>query len=345
MTDAPSIAELWSDAAWHLFSLDMVAASAQCLKLSEAEFHAASFLDQRLLVSRHTHTLPLAEFQSLVGHPSNPTESPSTNFIFHIGHCGSTLVSRALAANTAVLPLREPLGLRQLAAIPVQQRNESWAWTLRLVLAAHSRVFRPGQASMIKATSTCNSLIHPLMELAPQSKSLLLYLPLESYLAGLLGKQTPAIDLRGHAASRLQEWQTLTGNPLQQHEGEDFSEAQLAVLAWLTSMARLLQASARQPGRCYLLNFEKFLADPPGSLEHLIKFFHLDASRTEILTAWPDISVGYSKQPEHPYSAFNRARTLARGRQQRGDEISSGLQWAKKLIQQHAGFQSCQSYL
>lgn len=350
MNSTTSKAEILKDAAWHLYALNPASQASQWLHLSEEEFRAASFLDQRLLAfitqaAPESRTLPLSNLQGWINDQPDPQSQPSAHFIFHIGHCGSTLISRALAASPAVLPLREPLTLRQLAAIQPNQYDERWSQQLQLALAAHSRVFHPGQVSMIKATSTCNALIKPLMELAPQAKSLLLYLPLESYLAGMLGKLTPALDLPGHAAARLEEWQIMTGKSLQLDEAKEFTEAQLAVLAWMTSMTRLLQARDQYPDRCLLLDFEIFLAEPVSNLERLIKFFDLIESSTEVLAAWPNISVGYSKQPDQPYSAFNRSKTLMRGRTQRAADIQAGLDWSKDLIRQYPAFQACEGFL
>ncbi|HKX56835.1 MAG TPA: hypothetical protein VJN01_12050, partial [Xanthomonadales bacterium] len=263
------------------------------------------------------------------------------------GHCGSTLLSRALAATKTVLPVREPLTLRQLSKLQGELPADEWMHYLHLALAAHSRIFRPGQSSMIKATSTCNALIQPIMELLPDSRMLLLYLRLENFLAGMLGKQTPAQDLSGHAAARLQEWRAITGQALAMPHRE-LSESQLAVLSWLTGMARLLQAreqnGGQNSGQCLLLDFDEFLAAPETGLAQLTGFFRLEDSSREILQAWPEISLGYSKQPDLPYSAFNRSRTLARGRMQRGEEIRQGLDWAAGLIRQYPAFLACRDY-
>jgi hypothetical protein len=206
-------------------------------------------------------------------------------------------------------------------------------------------VFHPGQVSMIKATSTCNALIQPIMRLLPRSRSLLLYLPLESYLAGMLGKESPALDLRGHAQARLDEWQRISGSQMQASEGEVFTDTELAVLAWLVSMARLIQAQLLFPERCCLLNFEDFLAAPESSLGTLTEFFGLQDSGADILQAWPEISLGYSKQPDQPYSAFNRNRTLHRGRLTRATEIQAGLQWANQLMQGRPALQACGNFV
>jgi len=335
------------NAAWHLYALEPETQSSQWLQLSEAQFRAASFLDQRLLMPIGGHaaatpySLPLEKLSEL----AIAQAVPQAHFIFHIGHCGSTLISRALAATTEVLPIREPLSFRQLAARLPATANEEWARMLDLALAAHSRVFRPEQVSMIKATSTCNNLILPLMQRTPRSRSLLLFVPLETYLAGMLGKLSPAQDLRGHAATRLVDWRRMTGTSLQIAEITEFSEVQLAVISWLSCMARLLQALEHNADRCLLLDFEAFLAEPENILTELISFFGLTESQSQILEAWPDISIGYSKKPDEPYSAFNRSRTLARGRTQRDADIRAGMTWAEQLLNQFPSFEPCRTHL
>ncbi len=343
----PALDALLKDAAWHLYALEPGTQSSQWLRLSEAQFRAASFLDQRLLVSA-AEILPPVPYSIALEPLSTLTQRQAqshAHFIFHIGHCGSTLISRALAATTEVLPIREPLSLRMLAASQPTIANEEWSRMLDLALFAHGRVFHSGQISMIKATSTCNNLILPLMERAPSSRSLLFFVPLESYLAGMLGKQSPAQDLRGHAALRLEDWRRMTGTSLQIAEITEFSEVQLVVISWLTCMARLLQASQQHANRCLLMGFETFLAEPEIVLAQLISFFGLTESKSHILQAWPDIAIGYSKKPDEPYSAFNRSRTLARGRAQRAADIHSGMTWAEQLLDQFPLFKPCRAYL
>jgi hypothetical protein len=347
MNRTASMTEVWADAGWHLYQFDFTAGVSEWLPLSEVQFRHASFLDQRLpAAAAPPLSIPLEEMHHLTAGGATTT----TNFIFHIGHCGSTLLSRALAACPTVLPVREPLTLRQLSTLQGELPTDEWTHYLQFALAAHSRIFRPGQTSMIKATSTCNALILPIMKLLPH-RQVLLYLRLESFLAGMLGKQAPAQDLSGHASARLQEWQAISGQVLSQ-PANGFTETQLAVLAWLTGMARLLQAGAQNSGQdgeqndrqCLLLDFEDFLAAPETGLGRLIDFFELSDPSQEILQAWPEISLGYSKQPDQPYSAFNRNRTLARGRLQRGEEIRQGLDWAAELIQQNPAFHACSDY-
>jgi hypothetical protein len=350
--DEQKFSELAQDAGWHLFDLQLTNGTSSWIRHSEDQFRSVSFLDQRLLIpdparepatssDRFHENVPI----NVVAEQLSKQASPTPHFIFHLGHCGSTLISRALAA-AAILPLREPLTLRQLAAGQNDTAaGERWAGSLAITLQAHSRVFHSGQRAMIKATSSCNALIEPILGKLPTAKTALMYVSLEAYLAGMLGKQSPPQDLAGHAPARLQEWQRITGTIDPGSGISEMNQAQLAVLSWLSSMARLLQARSAFAEQCLLLDFGVFLENPETELEGLIDFFGLNDSRVEILQAWPEISTGYSKKPDEPYSAFNRNKTLSRGRMLRADDIRSGIAWAERLITQHPALQSCGEYL
>src|SRR3546814_11766625 len=72
--------------------------------LGEADYRAASFLDQRLLTDRVGR-----EWRAWNALPDLAAAAPRPAFIFHFGHVGSPLVSRLLSVVGDALPLREPL--------------------------------------------------------------------------------------------------------------------------------------------------------------------------------------------------------------------------------------------
>ncbi len=337
MSQAPAIAEVLADPGWHLYQLDFAHDTCDWLPVTESQFREASFLDQRI---HDAAASPVSFARADVFNALAGQAPASTDFIFHIGHCGSTLLSRALAATPAVLPIREPLTLRQLSSHASPTLPQQWQEWLQLALSAHNRPFHPGQRCMIKATSTCNALIRPVAEKMPDARMLLVFVRLEPFLAGMLGKESPARDLAGHAPHRLQEWQALTGEVFIP-PATGMGEVQLAVLTWLTSVARMMAAVIDHADQCLMLDFDAFLEAPERQFEILFEHFGLQDSRSHILQAWPEISLGYSKQPDQPYSAFNRNRTLSRGRMLRGAEIQQGLDWARHLVQQHRVFHEC----
>src|ERR1041385_5920933 len=83
------------------------------IRVTEGEYAAASFLDERILGRRTiSRTISCA---NLVGAVVQTRLQECCDFIFHIGHVGSTLLSRLLGRHRAVFALREPGILRTLA--------------------------------------------------------------------------------------------------------------------------------------------------------------------------------------------------------------------------------------
>ncbi len=194
--------------------LDIINDKILLVELSAAEKQAASFLDQRIITPQ-TKGVWLTWDQLL---PHIPT-TPTPHFIFHIGHCGSTLLSRLLDAlgtdENPVTGLREPLPLRTLAQEKLESASSLWSEAvfkqrLRALLCLYGR--EPGTA-IIKATSICNGLIEDMMEVEPpptdketsfrmSPRAAFIYIKLEPYLAAMLGGENSSVDLRGFATMR-----------------------------------------------------------------------------------------------------------------------------------------------
>ncbi len=115
MTDpATLLATLAESPDWFCHQLDLEADRALLLRLEPAAIRAAAFLDERVLAGRSDgFRIPLATLreraQACVGR--------APHAIFHIGHCGSTLLARVLGELPGLRVLREPLPLRTLAAL------------------------------------------------------------------------------------------------------------------------------------------------------------------------------------------------------------------------------------
>ncbi len=172
----------------------------QFVHLSEAEYASASFLDHRMLQPNQPWSMiPWSDLHGATeGLPLN------CDFLFHISHCGSTLISRLLANHPAFFSLREPAILRLFAMGYAPQR-------LPTFLALWSRTFQPQQKSLIKTTSFVNAIATELLHLVPGSRTTLLYVPLATFLAALLdgamsditsGLTSRIARLRQHLAGR-----------------------------------------------------------------------------------------------------------------------------------------------
>ena len=124
-------------------------------------FKEAIFLDQRALKpGARGAWIPLdIIWRHLAESPESETTAAS--FIFHIGHCGSTLISRLLDELPGVFGLREPLVLRDLATEqsaqnPLLGRHQDDAFEkfYRLLVRRFSR----DEKVIIKPTSICNNI-------------------------------------------------------------------------------------------------------------------------------------------------------------------------------------------
>src|SRR5215213_3277114 len=108
------------DATWLAQALDPSAGQVRLIAMNRASYRSASFLDDRMLqqpVDAQIVAWPTIE-------DAMPGDFRSdARWIFHIGHVGSTLVSRLLGELDGVLAIREPRALRDLAVTPPAGRQ------------------------------------------------------------------------------------------------------------------------------------------------------------------------------------------------------------------------------
>src|SRR4249919_2530667 len=119
MSSAPTADEISRDATWLAQALDPATGMIRLVAMDRDSYRAASFLDDRLMQQPvDAQIVPWPDIESAV---SNGLRSDA-RWIFHIGHVGSTLVSRLLGEIEGVLAIREPRLLRDLALCPAAIR-------------------------------------------------------------------------------------------------------------------------------------------------------------------------------------------------------------------------------
>lgn len=303
-------------------------------ELSAEEIAAASFLDQRVLKpATRGSWVPWADVAASVRGMST-AKLPS--LIFHVGHCGSTLLSRLLAFAEDTQSLREPLPLRTLAQdladshdgrsfLDRQQRLER----LRILLGLWGRGKRH---TVIKATSICSDLLPEIDLLEAGARSVFVYNRPEVHVATLLAGQNAFVDLRGFAQLRLQRLQRATGLDM---ELSQLSLAQLAVVSWLSESVSIAASLENLAGRVKLLEFESLLQKPAETLANL--FTHLDIpADNEVVekAVQSPVLQTYSKAPEHRYNADTRAAILRDSRVRFQPQIDASLKWLEQLAGQ-----------
>ena len=319
-----------------LHQLDLPGRRALLVDLPEANLRSASFLDQRVFggARRDGGWLPLesvlAQGDALAGR--------APHAIFHIGHCGSTLLSRLLDHLPGVLGLREPLPLRTLAEAYGQQHQPTSPWSpaqvdrlLAVVLGLLDRRFDGTRHAVVKATSSCNALAAPWLLRHPEVRAVALHIPLRAWLATILKSPDATADALRFAPSRLAALHAILGrDDLRLHEHR---LGEVLALGWIAECARFanLAADAGIAPRLLRLDFETLLSDPRGVLSRVAEHLGIDAPAASLDAACAAELGRYAKATEHAYSPADRAADLAESQRRFGAEIEAGVALSRRL--------------
>ena len=319
------------------FKLDLVGQRVLWLRLSAAQRRTAPFLDERALPKDAQGAwLPL---QSLFDPSQEPAFEPrAAAAIFHIGHCGSTLLSRLLDEWPEVHGLREPQPLRTLAeawpALATAQSRLDPAQApalLRALWARWSRCLPPATRAVVKASSGCNGLIAPLLGQVPDARAILLDQPLRPYLATLLKSPASVLDAAHAAGERLGDLHArgfAEGTAL-----HALSLPQQCAMGWLAEQMRF-DALAASDSRLLRLDFEALLMKPEASLRAVASHLSLRADGVDAALSSPAWG-RYSKAQDHDYGRDDRVHDLQLAMQRHREGIESGVEWVQACVRRH----------
>lgn len=307
------------------------------VRLGQADYERASFLDGRVL-GPHTlaRTLPWAQLAHAV--EAGKIEE-RCHFIFHIGHVGSTLLSRLLGADDSIFSLREPAILRTLAQMQIEPELQPRIWDApefaarqSVFLKLWSRTFAPTQTAAIKTTSFVSELAADILARPSAPKAILLFASPEAYLATILGGGNARQEAKLLAAGRLKRLHRRLGQNAWRLAS--LSEGEGLAMSWACEMSGLVEAVKAAGLRAMPLDFETFLADPQASLLAAYRHFESDAApeTVESILAGPLLQ-HYSKGPEHPYSPQLRRTILAEAHAAHAAEIAKGLAWLARAAE------------
>lgn len=297
------------------------------VRLSEAAYRAASFLDDRVLAPGMPGSwTPIAAVAAAMERAGG---ARPLHFIFHTGHVGSTLLSRLVDEAGSVLGLREPLPLRSLAEMSDGSPSELFTARLATFLKLWRRGFASTKTVVLKATSSSGRLAPALLQASPGSRAVYLNLKAEPYLATLLAGANALVDLKGFEQERTRRLGVLLGTaaPAAASTGE------LAAMSWLCESLTQVRALETFGSRVLALDFDRMLADLGPTMLRVLAHFAIDAPpgfaaaivRSPVLTR-------YSKAPQqYEYSPAMRAQLLAQARRDFAGEIKKGLNYLERL--------------
>ena len=321
---------------WFPQQMDAATDRVLLVRMDEAGYRSASFLDQRMLTQQSQPQW--AEWAELEA--GDQAGRADAQFIFHIGHVGSTLISRLLGELEGVFALREPQILRNfadLAALDGQPHapwsSEQFGARLETAIGWLSRTFAQSDRALIKATSFVSEIAAPM--LGETRKALFLTLSPERYIETILAGDNSRQELAMLASPRLLRLHKRLG--ADDWRLWELSEPVRAAMSWLSEMMALDAAAQAAPaGYIHWLDFDDFLQDPAARLGEVAEFFDIgaDADTLSAVTSGPLMSQ-YSKAPEHGYSPDLREKLLAEARATHQEGIAEGLTWLKDAAERH----------
>ena len=305
---APPPEALFADPDHYLFAFDGDRAVFRAM--DRAAYHRSIFLDRRISAAGATaFDVPLAPL--IAWHEQHRPAPPRTGWIFHIAHCGSTLLARALDFPERSLVVREPLALRQLGI-------ERIADDPRLPLAAAflGRRYRADAPAIVKANVPVNFIAADLLGLDPAAPAIFLYFPLRAYLLAILRSE-------GHRRWVMNVTAQLPGA---------FTEGDVverAAWLWLTQMQLYDAALARFPG-ARSLHAEELFAAPREVVGAAAAHFGVRVSASELdATVDGPLFATYSKGAGQPFDNHARLAQQADAAARLGPELARAQSWAE----------------
>lgn len=261
--------------------------SALFVPMDRAAYHRSIFLDRR--ISTAGQGMMRMPFSALAARTDRPLP---IGWIFHVAHCGSTLLARALDRISANIVLREPLALRQLA---VAGDATALPFTARML----SKRYRADLPTIVKANVPVNFLLPDLIALDPGMRSIFLHCGIRDYLLAILRDDNHRSWMRG----------ITTALSASIGDVENLPDSERAAALWLAQMRAFGSAISALP-HARSLDSEAFFADP----RHLLGIVaaHLGVPMTEAEVAEVVDGPLFSTYSKNPAIQFDNEARMAR---------------------------------
>jgi hypothetical protein len=296
--------------AYHLLAIERDTAAV--IRMDRAAYHRSIFLDRRIAaLEQRPRAAPL---DRLIEVSSRAAEQPAC-WIFHIAHCGSTLLARLVDIPTGSLVLREPPPLRQLGLAKAGNvMPHDWGARLHLARAAAARRFDARMPTVVKANVPVNFMLDAL----PKERAILLHFPLGPYLLAVLRTPDHRNWVERLTAQVVPALAAATGL------SASASLAERAAALWLFQMLAFDRHLRANPDS-RSLEAGVFFGDPLGAAEAVAAHFRL--SDFAIREDAASIVSTYSKNPEHAFDeSVRRARERADA-ERLAPEVAEARRW------------------
>lgn len=295
------------------------------LEMDRAAYARSIFVDRRIAPASQRVVKVGADRLAAVA-DSGQGVAPGPGWIFHIAHCGSTLLARALDhANSLVI--REPVTLRQLGVEAANgQRGRAWQTKLDLAAKLLARRYAPDAPVIIKGNVPTNIIVPDLMAISPSSPAIFLHYPLENYLLAIL--RSP--NHRNWVESVTSE----LGPALVSEIGDDqaMTPATRAAALWVVQM-RIYAAALAQYPHTVSLDADALFQNPETALAAAFSYFGIGAGAADVKEVMASgLFATYSKNPSITFDNAMRLERQAVVRSEMASEISIARAWVESRL-------------
>ena len=327
---SPLLSDVIGDGRWLAHRYDESSDSIHFRLLPREAHEKATFL-----TDTEIGDVPLAVFpRSECMAEARRTALPTPRFIFHSAYCCSTLLARAFDVPGVSFGLKEPQILNDITGIQLRRADpRQIAAALDAALLLLSRPLGAGETNVIKPSNLFNPSMHVSLAMRPESRAVLLYAPLPSFLASIAGKET-----EGRAWVRELMWKLMqlgladrfgfTSEELYRH-----TDLQVGALGWLAQHGLFAQLAEAHPQAVRSLNSELLMARPAEALGALAALFELPINADEVASG--PAFTRHSKTGGS-YDAADRAREREERVGMHRREIDMVLEWSRRVAE-HAG--------
>lgn len=309
------------------------------VEMDREAYHRSIFCDRRISTATASPLrIPFAELDEF--RQRNFSQPPNLFYIFHMAHCGSTLLSRALDLVTGNIIYREPFALRQLG-VDAGSRffgddpPEDWRRRLLLVRTLLGRSYTEDGPVIVKGNVPVNFIIPELMTGGSDTRAVLLYLGLEDYLLAILRTQTHRNWVARVVAELNRGISTVT------NVRQAMTLPKAAACLWLAQILLFDQTITAYP-QVRSLNAEDLFDQPKSVVQRAFRLFGQNIEATTL----DDIVSGelFSRYSKDPRQSFDNAARIAR-RDLLKKEIGGDIDEARLWIEEQASIRSIPSHL
>ncbi|MEO7815469.1 MAG: hypothetical protein ABIR87_08485 [Sphingomicrobium sp.] len=259
------------------------------------------------------------------------------HFIFHTSFSGSSLLAKALELPGVASSMREPAIFTNLANRMNSSDGDAAAARLELVLKLIERPLAAGEKVIAKQSSFANRLAGQILETREQSRAVLLFSDVDTYLISLLKRGMWGRIWGRKLFINLKGWSTLKLKlDLKADELVQLTDMQAAALAWLMQVHHFHELATRFGPRVMLLHSDQLFTAQAASLHRVMTLF--DFGLTELDAS--DIATGpifakHSKFADKDYSVEDRISDTATVGEAHAEELAMVTKWIAAVADHH----------